>query len=34
MCVVTHILDYSLTFVNTKVDFFLKIGGEKGGRSI
>ncbi len=25
----TFILDYSLIIVNTKVDFFLKIGGDK-----
>ncbi len=29
MCVVTHILDYSLRFVNSKIGIFLKIGGEK-----
>ena len=29
MCVVIHILDYSLTFVNRKIGIFLKIGGEK-----
>ena len=29
MCVVTHILDYSLRIVNSKIGIFLKIGGEK-----
>ena len=28
MCVVTHILDYSLRIVNSKIGIFLKIGGE------